>query len=1140
MNSFQTAERTAVLLALLAAALVFSVGSAMSQSETIWSEDFTGDAPLPSNTTSLTGGKWSASSTPTSGNKFGNMSVTADGLFLYDVDGGNFTATCVWTSEPIDVASYSSYELTQPIVQQPNNSTAAVSGVIEDLGGNSVRIVYTIVAGGGDNVTIDNIGLDGVCSSSLSTFYADTDGDGLGDPNSSILACSQPDGYVANNNDDDPNLNPGLYRGTLLSPGDVYMSYAAENYDQITTSYIGFTLLVDVLGGTELVVSPSLLWDGDSWALNSGTTAYKWVAPEGGVIAGTEVILSNTGTPTNSQASGMAYRDNGADRVTRASGNLALTGGVQCGSWTQLGTQSDFFTWDTPVSWAFQPDTLWSIGSIGTPQNDGKCRHLHSLGYDLAISGNTGAGTLIEGLEVASMDLDFAFQSSIFQYSSQWSYAGGNELIPFANNSNVLTPRTIKELVAFSSAGAPADFISTTSQTPDYDALDFDPNGSINIPDSLTWSQLFSSVGVAQSGGESLDFMIDNGYTCSIDVAPEDGSGVNFQNLAVNAGSFIGCDGLGRTVGVLGNITLGETGAFVGGRGQLRLRGANAQIIDANNYSDASSTKMRLNSVKVENNKTASIKGHVRLKPGGHLEFDPAASSDQLALDGTVASTLTFESDATGTAAIAACAASNFGDGANQQFTFERYIPADPNSASWVNIGAYVTGTTVADWTAANPSMLIFKYNESNYGSQSAGWSYLWDASTELLPGSGYMAMLPQGQDAQISVTGAFKMGDVPITLTFTDDPNQSNVTVDGWNLVSNPYPAPVNMQQVLAGTGISTWYVFDNQTADAYIAGGSDAPSVLDVGQSMWIKVSAETVITFSEEDKVTDNTGTFVREFTEEYAGTVGMQVSNASDNLARAFVKFQANTSAAFDIEHDALMYNSTGTADLGVWMVAESGEKLSRQAAGLIGEVSTIPLKVNSGAGGLTSFHAYNHPETPDYTCVVIEDTETGERAQLGVDTLSVDLPANTHFADRFLLHFTPAPSMTWQSTACDGLEVELTGEAWETWDATWTANDGSTGGTGFPNELEDGDYTFEFTLVEAGCLQSVAVTVETACLGDFNLNGERDIVDLLVILAGLPGGTLATDFAEEADCDCDGAVTVNDMLTFLTVFATPCE
>jgi hypothetical protein len=37
--------------------------------------------------------------------------------------------------------------------------------------------------------------------SGLQTFYQDADGDGLGDPSSTVEACGQPAGYVANNDD---------------------------------------------------------------------------------------------------------------------------------------------------------------------------------------------------------------------------------------------------------------------------------------------------------------------------------------------------------------------------------------------------------------------------------------------------------------------------------------------------------------------------------------------------------------------------------------------------------------------------------------------------------------------------------------------------------------------------------------------------------------------------------------------------------------------------------------------------------------------------------------------------------------------------------------------------------------------------
>ena len=66
-----------------------------------------------------------------------------------------------------------------------------------------------------------------------------------------------------------------------------------------------------------------------------------------------------------------------------------------------------------------------------------------------------------------------------------------------------------------------------------------------------------------------------------------------------------------------------------------------------------------------------------------------------------------------------------------------------------------------------------------------------------------------------------------------------------------------------------------------------------------------------------------------------------------------------------------------------------------------------------------------------------------------------------------------------------------------------------------------------------------VEIEEACVGDYNQNENRGVEDLLVLLAhlapDLDGGEVSM-----YDCDCDGLMTIGDLLIFLTVFGTGCN
>ena len=70
-----------------------------------------------------------------------------------------------------------------------------------------------------------------------STWYADTDGDGLGDSNTTQIQCTQPAGYVANNEDQCPHENGGGSPTGCIPP----ISLSNENYIYTITPQIEVT-----------------------------------------------------------------------------------------------------------------------------------------------------------------------------------------------------------------------------------------------------------------------------------------------------------------------------------------------------------------------------------------------------------------------------------------------------------------------------------------------------------------------------------------------------------------------------------------------------------------------------------------------------------------------------------------------------------------------------------------------------------------------------------------------------------------------------------------------------------------------------------------------------------------------------------
>lgn len=117
-----------------------------------------------------------------------------------------------------------------------------------------------------------------------------------------------------------------------------------------------------------------------------------------------------------------------------------------------------------------------------------------------------------------------------------------------------------------------------------------------------------------------------------------------------------------------------------------------------------------------------------------------------------------------------------------------------------------------ASITGSDLGSIVYYYDET-VGFADQGLNRWLDASAaELVPGQGYAQAFQQ----EISFTGVPNDGTITFTGTFTD---RTNSNPEGWNLVSNPYPAAISVSRFLAENDNIEGAVYfwdDNNSASA------------------------------------------------------------------------------------------------------------------------------------------------------------------------------------------------------------------------------------------------------------------------------------------------------------------------------------
>lgn len=546
---------------------------------------------------------------------------------------------------------------------------------------------------------------------------------------------------------------------------------------------------------------------------------------------------------------------------------------------------------------------------------------------------------------------------------------------------------------------------------------------------------------------------ISNGYTVNLDVdavvndmiiddASLTGTGnltVNNNLLVLNSGNFNPSSGnwiIGKKLEVNGtgvssfsngnNQILGDfinnaTINFGSSTQALQVRG---NWINNGTFNAQNGTVL-LNGTSLQTLQGTTLFNNLTIQNSSGADIDASANVEIKNTLNIISGTLntnnklTFLSDATGTARLAPLLS---GADIVGEITMQRYVHdsgfSDP-LGKWREIGAPVQNATYADWQddfttwglngsngiSNNNFVSIYTYDESEPGINDQGYVSP-DDITDVIPfGVGHWAYI-DNTPLTIDVNGPAGKGSVNFNVTFTPSPD--GVDHDGWNLVANPYPSPINWDasgwtKTNIENAIYVWNPSLQQYA-SYVNGvgvNGGTPHIAS-SQAFWVHAIGSNPSLIATESVKSTVDGTFKNnQISPPHGLLLSILGNNFEDETA---IRFSNAASNNFDVEYDASKLWSFNSNVPSISSVMNNTDYSINTLAELTEDIS-IPIRVWTYVSNNFTIKA-NLSDFP-YTnaCVFLEDLQTGIVTNLRIDSTYTCYIADTTDLPRFLLHIS---------------------------------------------------------------------------------------------------------------------------------------
>ncbi|MCR9250804.1 MAG: choice-of-anchor D domain-containing protein [bacterium] len=360
-------------------------------------------------------------------------------------------------------------------------------------------------------------------------------------------------------------------------------------------------------------------------------------------------------------------------------------------------------------------------------------------------------------------------------------------------------------------------------------------------------------------------------------------------------------------------------------------------------------------------------------------------------------------------------------------YQIERITTFDQNTGRYSIVGSPVNN---ASFSVLGSKALVYGYDQAELydptGNQ--GLDRFKKPSTlgitELEVGRGYFSAFTGDVNGQVNFIGTPNTGTIDVSLDFTDHAASEETDFEGFNLISNPYPAAISYSSFISGNSgadingsIYLWDDFDSQVSrgdnsDYLIVntlGNTDSRSNgeakwdgnIRTGQGFFVKANSATAVSFTNAMRVGSNNsdGGFYRVDNSEKK-SIKLKLSDGKSSRA-IVIGFVEDATLEMDNQYDALTLSGIDYAFYSVI----GGKRLAIN--GLPLEYSDeIPLGISVEEEGQQTISMMDVDNPGTLEVVFLKDKLTGEMVNITEESYTFNVEAG-ETNDRFVLHAFPS-------------------------------------------------------------------------------------------------------------------------------------